>query len=83
MEKEEINEYIEDILGLRICDECGFSMNQGFCNIEGDLHICESCFESYMNNLYGKKLWRKTEDDGQEGFYEYYENKNWYGTRIF
>lgn len=83
MEKEESNEYIEEVLGLRICDKCGRVMNQGFCNIEGDLHICESCFESYMNDTYGIECWRQTENDGCDGFYEYLENKNWYGTGIF
>lgn len=83
MDKEEFNEYIEDVLGLRICDKCGSVMNQGFCNMEGDLHICESCFESYMNDLYGIGLWRQTENDDCEDFYEYFENENWYGTGIF
>ena len=36
-----------------------------------------------MDKKYGKNKWRETDDDGCEGYYEYLENDNWYGTGIF
>lgn len=45
----------------------------------------EECFETEMNNRYGKGNWRCTDDDGADGFYEYYDENDdtWYGTGIF
>ncbi len=67
----------------RICDECGKLMQDGFCDMDGTLHICNDCFPNYMNKTYGKDMWKETEDDGCEGYYEYLENEAWHGTGIF
>ena len=67
----------------RVCERCRKLMQDGFCDKEGSLHICNNCFKTYMDKKYGKNKWRETDDDGCEGYYEYLENDNWYGTGIF
>jgi len=58
-------------------------MKEGYTNMEGDIHVCNSCFSEYMNKRYGKDNWRQTENDGCEGFYQVFDTDKWYGTGIF
>lgn len=48
-----------------------------------DFYCCEDCFESYMDELYGKGNWRMVEDDLCDGYYETFYNGEWAGTGIF
>ena len=75
--------YDEPIKPYRVCDRCHKLIKDGFCDMDGGLHICNDCFRTYMNKTYGKDLWRETEDDGCEGYYEYYDADEWHGTGIF
>ncbi len=79
----EIRTFVEDILGLRFCDECNGVIQEGYTNTEGEICICKTCFENYMNATYGQDCWRQTDDDGCDGYYEYLENGTWHGTGLF
>ena len=56
--------------GMRICDRCGSEMADGF--LDGDTHICEDCFEDYMDESFGKGKWMALgngEMDEYDGYY--------------
>lgn len=70
----------------RTCEICEKGINEGFTNMEGEFVVCDKCFKEYMDKIFGIGLWRQTEDDGRDGFYEYCEPSNkskYYGTGIF
>jgi len=72
-----------EAFGIRECEECGKGIREGFTDMDGGLICCKECFNSYMDKTHGKNAWRETEDDGCEGYYQYYESEKWYGTGIF
>lgn len=81
---------IQDILyddyqtEIRFCEECGKPYDKGFMAGDGDWYCCEECFDSVMNETYGKGKWRPTDEEGSEGgYYEYFDYDEWEDTGIF
>ena len=56
----------------RICDVCGCEMNEGFMDDSGDMHVCEKCFDEYMDETYGKHRWMALGNDEQDEYGGYY-----------
>lgn len=55
----------------RTCEVCGEEHYDGMTNDDGDLWVCEDCFERYMDETYGKHKWMEIADDGSGGYYIY------------
>lgn len=74
----------EQGISIRICEECGIPMDEGFMVDDGSFYSCESCFESAMDKTYGKGNWRGTDEEGEwGGYYEYLDVDIWEDTGIF
>ncbi len=73
-----------------ICDRCGKPMQSGFTTegglfIHGD-HFCEDCFESAMDEMYGKGGWRVSESEecGENGgYYDELVDGQWIDTGFY
>lgn len=84
-------EFLMDVLehnyrvSVRFCEICGKPYDTGFTAGCGDWYCCEECFESTMDNDYGKGKWRPSDEEGEyEGWYEYLrEDGIWEDTGIF
>ena len=51
-----IQEILEEHnIEIRFCEECGKPMDEGFMIDDGSFYSCEECFESVMDNTYGRK----------------------------
>ena len=81
---------IQDILEankieVRFCEQCGKPYDKGFTAGNGEWYCCEECFESTMDEDYGKGKWRPSEQEGEyEGWYEYLnEDNEWEDTSVF
>ena len=81
---------IQDILEankieVRFCEQCGKPYDKGFTAGNGEWYCCEECFESTMDEDYGKGKWRPSEQEGEyEGWYEYLnEDNEWEDTGVF
>jgi hypothetical protein len=81
---------IQDILEdeykieIRFCEECGKPFDAGFMAGDGDWYCCEECFESSMDESYGKGNWRGTDEEGVcGGFYEHLNDDEWLDTGVF
>ena len=69
---------------VRFCEICGKPYDAGYIAGDGDWYCCEDCFESAMNNDYGKGRWRATEHEGYYGgYYEYFDGNEWEDTSIY
>jgi len=70
---------------FRICDRCGRVMTEGFCNESID-HICESCFESWMNEICPNG-WRANDHEDVRlwdgGYYDEFIDGEWVDTGIY
>lgn len=51
------------------CDICGRETPDGMTDDYGEIHVCEKCFEKYMDDTYGKHCWMTVNDDGCGGYY--------------
>lgn len=80
---------IQDILELdkieiRFCEECGKPFDAGFMADDGSWYSCKECFETAMDNCYGKGKWRPSENEGEYGgWYESFDGNEWVDTSIF
>lgn len=69
------------------CEDCGTHLYEGYTDDFGTLYCCENCLLVYMNNTYGKGMWRQT--DGHSGvnggFFEFFDETSgeWYDTGIY
>lgn len=87
----DLHETIQDIMEsfggteIRFCEECGKPFDKGFMVECGGWYSCENCFETAMDNTYGKGQWRSTEEEGYYG--GYYESSHdggeWEDTGVF
>lgn len=82
-----ILDIMEDFGGteIRFCEECGKPFDKGFMVGDGSWYSCEDCFETAMDNTYGKGQWRSTDEEGYYG--GYYESSHdggeWEDTGVF
>lgn len=54
------------------CDICSVPITHGMTSDDGDFHVCERCFPTFMDERYGEHKWMslgKEADDGYGGFY--------------
>ena len=72
-------------IDIRFCEECGKPMDEGFMADGGGFYSCEDCFNTAMDQLYGKGKWRCANEEGEYGgYYEHLdEDGNWQDTGIF
>jgi hypothetical protein len=90
MVDDESESFIQEILELhgieiRFCEECGKPFDAGFMADGGFWYCCEDCFDSAMDESYGKGKWRGTEEEGEYGgFYECLnDDGEWEDTSIY
>lgn len=87
----ELEYCIQDILEenkieIRFCEVCGKPMDYGYTVDDGGWYCCEECFEPAMDDEYGKRNWRVTDEAGEQGgYYEYMNmyNCEWKDTGIY
>lgn len=70
---------------VRFCEQCGRPYDMGYIAGDGWWYCCEECFETTMDNDYGKGKWRATKEEGEfGGFYEALNDEGiWEDTGIF
>lgn len=81
-----IQEILEEKgIEIRFCVECGIPFDAGFMEDGWYWYSCENCFETAMDNRYGKGKWRTLEDKVYDGgYYEYQQvDGTWENTGIF
>ena len=71
---------------VRICDECGQVMHEGFCGSDGAVHLCEECFEPWMDASCPDG-WRVNEHEDDRlwdgGYYDELIDGEWLDTGIY
>ncbi len=54
---------------MRQCKKCHAKIVSGFTNGFGDFYVCDNCFQDFMDERYGKRMWMAVDDDGSGGYY--------------
>lgn len=67
----------------RQCQCCGEEKYDGMTTDDGDIWVCEDCFEKYMDETYGKHQWMSVPDDGCGGYYMVSDVYGAEGTGIY
>lgn len=85
--KDKIEEYLEKDhkVEIRFCETCGKPIIAGYTVDSGWWYCCEDCLEETMNKDYGKEKWRRSKEEGENGgFYEYLnKDDEWEDTGIY
>lgn len=71
--EDELYDYFERLgIEIRFCDYCGGIFQAGMTNDSGDLYVHDSCFNDYMDKVYGRGKWMELgngEEDELGGYY--------------
>lgn len=85
MIESDIADILEDHnVEIRFCEECGKPFDMGYIAGDGDWYCCKECFNTSMDEYYGKGKWRLTDEEGSRGgFYENFDEDGWIDTGIY
>ena len=77
--------YYKHKLEIRFCEECGRPYDKGYTIDGGFWYCCEDCFNTAMDNRYGIDKWRASQEEGADGGWYEYLNRDgvWEDTGVY